>query len=93
MDNLSIKGIESDVSPGKFKARGQTKKPYTIESRLTPPSHPLSVFHSFEKLREWWVRSRYPTAARRDQAYAALVKKERSNGSPWAHWEYRKGDP
>ncbi len=96
MDNLNIKGIESDTSPGKFKARGKTKKPYIIESRLTPPEialHPLDVFHSLSKLRVWWLRSRYSTAARRDQAYAALVKKENNSLREWVHWEYRKVDP
>ncbi len=94
MDNLNIKGIESDVSPGKFKARGKRRKPYIIESRLTGAEglHPRNVFHSL-KLEAWWVRSRYTTATRRDQAYAALVKKERNSYVNWANWHYRKVDP
>ena len=91
VDNLSIKGIESDTSHGKFKPRGKQKKPYIVESRIDPPKDPRSVFHSLG-LQTWWVHGRYTTAARRDQAYASLVKKERNSRSDWASWEYRKVD-
>ena len=82
-DNLNIKGIESDEPVGskRLKPRGKRRKPFAIEWRNT----------RWKWFRDWSVYSRYTTAARRDQAYAVLVKKEGSHG--WGpSWEFRKRD-
>ena len=38
----------------------------------------------------WGVWGRYRTQAARDQAYAALVKKEGNTDPRWSYWEFRK---
>lgn len=89
MDNLANKGIENDLPAGKlrFSPRGNRKKPWVIESCLRCPAK--SVLRQLN-LYGWSVWGRYRTETARDQAYAALVKKER-NALHWmAHWEYRK---
>ncbi len=91
MDNIANKGVESDTSRGPHrKPRGKQKKPWIIEWKIRPPKH--SVFQ-YVGLFGWSAWSRYATAARRDQAYAVLVKKMAAN--PWwaADTKYRKVDP
>ena len=97
-DNLDIKGIADEEQPrgDKFKTRGKRKKPWAIESRtLHDNPTPGSVFWTL-KLHEWYVFSRYETRARRDQAHAALVRKD-ENGHMRSRFgiiqEYRKVDP
>ncbi len=77
-DNLSIKGID----PGeqsldrRFKTRGRQKKPFGIEARTRHnPHRKYSIFRTLN-LHVWYGFSRYKTRARRDQALAALVKKD-----------------
>ncbi len=94
MDNQRIKGIElkARCDPHR-RVHGKQRKLWKIESRLHyPNAHPLSVFHDLN-LSGWGVWSRYSTQARRDQAYAAMVKKEGARSLVWAHWEFRKVDP
>lgn len=95
VDNLNIKGIREDEPPRRRgKTRGKARKPFAIESRLVhdPDASRHCVMRQLG-LGEWWVCRRYTTATRRDQAYAALVKKEAAGRLPrWAHWEYRKRD-
>ena len=92
MDNLNIKGIEDDKPRRRGKTRGKTRKPFAIESRLVhdPDLPRRSVLRQFG-LGEWGVWGRYMTASRRDQAYAALVKREAASRLPrWGSWRYRK---
>ncbi len=91
-DNLNIKGIRDDDPPARRGKRSRGRKPFAIESRLMYPKdeHPNSIFRTLN-LDGWWVHGRYETAARRDQAYAALVKKEAAGPeNRWGYWEYRK---
>ncbi len=95
MDNQRIKGIESDLPVGSVRhnVRGKQRKLWKIESRLQyPNAHPRSVFHNLN-LQGWGTWSSYTTQARRDQAYAAVVRKEGVRSLLWAHWEFRKVDP
>lgn len=90
-DNLNIKGIEGDEHPQgsrRIKARGKRRKPWLIEGRIQRRVTPGLA--SMMRLRDWGVYHRYPTKARRDQAYAALVKK--AHIGRWFSWEYRKRD-
>ncbi len=88
MDNLSIKGIESDTPRHRGKKR-RGRKPFVIEARLVRDSKALRK--ALFGLGNWWVWGRYKSAFRRDQAFAALVKKE--TGIPgWSHWKFRKRD-
>ncbi len=91
MDNLNIKGIEDDVPRRRGKKRGG-RKPFAIESRLVPdPAMPKRSVLRQLGLGKWWVWGRYETSSRRDQAYAALVKKEGAANLPrWSRWEHRK---
>ncbi len=93
-DNQNIKGIRDDEPQpkGRYSPRGKRRKPFTVESRLVPSDNTPknSVFYSLG-FGAWWIHGRYETAARRDQAYAALVKKEDPGRQPrWSYWEYRK---
>lgn len=92
MDNLSNFGIKDDTSrAGRSKPRGKQRKPFAIECRI---ARRVSDGLARELgLLNWWVHSRYTTARRRDQAYAALVKKaERDGLAIRFRWktEYRK---
>ncbi len=92
-DNLNIKGIREDEPPARGRAhpRGKARKPFALECRLKR-SVPDSLARQLGR-GDWWVWGRYTTAARRDQAHAALVKKEETNPIPrWGHWEFRKRD-
>lgn len=93
-DNLNIKGIREDEphERGRAHPHGKHRKTFVVESRIVYPEneHPNSVFRTLG-LGGWWVHGRYATASRRDQAYAALVKKEATSRIPrWGHWEFRK---
>ncbi len=94
MDNLNIKGIEDDNPRRRGKTRGKARRPFAIEARLVhDPDAPSILVSRQLGLGKWWVRGRYTTSSRRDQAYAALVKKEASSHIPrWARWEFRKRD-
>ena len=91
MDNLNIKGIEDDTPRRRGKVRGKARKSFAIEARLARnPEAPKNSVFGREK---WGIWSRYKTALCRDQAYAALVKKEATGRiRRWGHWEYRKRD-
>ena len=94
MDNLNIRGIQDDTPRRCGKTRGKARKPFAIEARLAlkPHTPKKSVFWQLG-LKKWWVWGRYKTASRRDQAYAALVKREeRDRHKYWGHWEYRKAE-
>ncbi len=96
MDNLNIKGIR-DAEPharGRAHPHGKQRKPFALECRLghDPDTPEHSALRQLG-LETWWVWGRYVTASRRDQAYAALVKKnERTSLPRWSRWEYRKRD-
>jgi hypothetical protein len=95
MDNLNIYGIPDDEPrPSRGKPRGKRRKPFAIECRLVPNPNTDSstVMRARLGLRTWWTWGRYETATRRDQAYAALVKKQLSTPPYWWKWEYRKRD-
>ena len=94
-DNLSIKGIREDEphARGRFKPHGKRRKPWVIESRIK--RHVSNSLAHTLGLCDWSVHTRYTTKARRDQAYATLVKKAISfKQLPryWWQWEYRKRD-
>lgn len=95
-DNLNIKGIRDDEphARGRAHPRGKRRKPFVIESRIVSPEDaPKECVFRALGLGEWWAHGRYETASRRDQAYAAMVKKENMARIPhWGHWEYRKRD-
>jgi hypothetical protein len=90
MDNLANYGVKTDEMVGsrRLKPRGKRKKRFVIESRITRETTTALV--TFMGLDNWWVHSRYTTRARRDQAYAVLVKKSHND----RYWkpEYRKRD-
>jgi len=90
-DNLANFGIEDDTPRRRGKKRGGRKR-FAIEARL--PRHVSPGLAFMLGLRDWAVHSRYPTRARRDQALAALVKKERNSIWPWEFrvGEFRAGD-
>lgn len=91
-DNLNIKGIEDDAPRRCGKKRGG-RKPFAVEARLVPdPDAPKHSVLRQLGLGNWWVWGRYHTESARDQAHAALVKKERvSQLARWSSWEFRKG--
>lgn len=93
-DNLAVKGIRDDqTNTGRrMKARGNRRKRFTIEVRyiLLRKNTFLSRLTRYDG--GWHVYSRYATESSRDQALAALVKKEaRGYLSGWASLRYRKG--
>jgi hypothetical protein len=88
-DNLAIKGIEDDT-PRRRGKKCRSRKLFAIESRYRPDDR-RSVFRCLN-LYSWWVHGHYETASRRDQAYAALVKKEKNARRPWGRITYRKRD-
>jgi len=93
-DNLNIKGLQETEPRGRNKPRGKRNKPFAIEARLIYPkdAHKNSIYRNLN-LSKWWVWGRYETAASRDQAYTAMVKRETHNEIPrWGRWEYRKKD-
>lgn len=95
-DNLNIKGIRDDEphARGRARPRGRQRKLFAIEGRNVYPEDASTncVFRALG-LGEWWVHGRYETASRRDQAYAALVRREAASRIPrWGCWEYRKRD-
>ncbi len=94
MDNLNIKGIQDDAPRRRGKVRGTARKPFAVECRIVyPKDAPRDCVFRTLGLGGWWVHGRYESASRRDQAYAALVKKEDANRLPnWGHWEFRKRD-
>lgn len=96
MDNLNIKGIREDEPHvrGHIRPRGKARKLFAIESRLVhDPDAPKQLVSRQLGLGGWWVHGRYKTASRRDQAYAAMVRKEADSNFPrWARWEFRKRD-
>ncbi len=94
-DNLNIKGIESDEFPQgarRIKARGKRRKPWGIEWRIE--RHVSNSLAENLGLYGWSVYNRYTTKARRDQAYAALVKKDATSrlGRSWWQREFRTFD-
>ena len=94
MDNQRIRGIESDASRGRHQPKGKQKKPYLIEWRMVPPPNKKSIVYHF-RFFKWSLWGRYTTAARRDQAYASLVRKEENMklGPLWGRSLFRKVDP
>jgi hypothetical protein len=94
MDNLSNFGLKDDEIRSSRKSKGGKAKPWKIESRM---QH--SVASGLARtlgFRDWWTSGRYTTRARRDQALAALVKKEDSYIQTWPgfpRFEYRAVDP
>ena len=91
-DNLNIKGIESDEFPQgarRVKPRGKRRKPWVIETRVQ--RHVSNGLARDLGLWDWWIHSRYTTRARRDQAYATMVKRMPSQPY-WWKLEYRKRD-
>lgn len=91
-DNLNIKGIESDEFPQgarRFKPRGKGRKPWAIEWRIK--RHVSNSLARTLGLHDWSLHTRYTTLARRDQAYATLVRKA-INMPGWWQQEYRKLD-
>ena len=77
-DNLSIKGIESD-EPGRRRRKKSGRKKFSVQARFLSTSR---------FLRGWYTHGRYRTAAARDDAYAALVKK--TENCNWLKREFRK---
>lgn len=77
-DNLSIKGIDpAEQTPGRrLKIKGKRKKLWGIETRtLHDRPRRYSIFRSLN-LHVWYGFAKYETRDRRDQAIAALVKKD-----------------
>ena len=87
LDNLNIKGIRDD-EPTRWGKKCRGRKPYVLECQMIHPEIAPPIFG----LRGWQVWGRYETAVRRDQAYAALVRREESTHHPWGHITYRKRD-
>ena len=76
----------------RMKPRGKRRKRFTIEARyiLLRKNSFLSRLTRYDG--GWHVYSRYATESSRDQALAALVKKEKLGFLPgWATARYRKG--
>ncbi len=94
VDNLNIKGVEDDTPRRRGKVRGKARKPFAIESRIVyPDDAPAHCISRALGPGTWGVWGRYETASRRDQAYAALVKREAAGRiRRWGYWEYRKHD-
>ena len=86
MDNLANFGIKSDEPRRRGKKR-RGRKPFVIEARV--PRRVTAGLASTLGLHNWWVSNRYLTRARRDRAYAVLVKKDA--GTLWA-LEYKTRD-
>ncbi len=75
---------EDETHSGRrLKPRGKRDKPFMIETRCVRPN-PSAFMRSWH---EWHLYRRYETEARRDQAYATLVKKARTGWDQY--WEYR----
>ncbi len=92
LDNLNIKGIRDDELARRGKKR-RGHKPFVIECRIVYPENAKDSVFRVLNMDRWGVQARYETAVRRDQAYAALVRKEEAGRLPrWGHWEYRKRD-
>ena len=96
MDNLKNKGIREDD----FRRRGNRKKigrkRFVLQSRHRPgPAYrPTGLGFLFRHFEDWSTHSRYHTASARDEAYAALVKRQKvSYMRHWTFIEYRKGKP
>jgi hypothetical protein len=92
MDNLANFGIKNDETAGsrRLKPRGKQRKPWVIECRIQ--RHVSNGLARTLGLQDWWVHGRYSTKNRRDQAYAAVVKKEDTAPRYWRR-EWRKVDP
>lgn len=72
----------------RMKPRGKQRKPFVIECRIK--WRVSSALARRLRLQDWHTHSRYTTAARRDQAYAVLVRK--AVDTSYIRWEYRKLD-
>lgn len=93
-DNLAVKGIRDDQtnSGRRMKPRGKRRKRFTIEVRyiLLRKNTILDRLTRFDG--GWHVYSRYATESSRDQALAAMVKKEKRGFLPgWVSLRFRPG--
>ena len=76
----------------RMKPRGKRRKRFAIEARYIT-LRKNSILNRLTRFTcGWYTHSRYATESSRDQAYAALVKKEERASLPgWGRWKYRKG--
>lgn len=67
---------EDETHSGRrMKPRGKRRKSYVIETRYLPPPERRIPFFDCRGMYDWHTYHRYETESRRNQAYAALVKK------------------
>jgi len=95
-DNLNIKGIREDGPPARRGKKARDRKRFVIQSRHQPgPDYRhTGLGFLFRSMADWSTHSRYYTASARDQAHAALVKKESiSYMRHWTRIAYRRGKP
>lgn len=70
----------------RLKPRGKRRKRFVIEFCFSSPRDKMF----FPSLAGWHTYSRYASQAARDQAFAALVKKEKYSPSRWIMLAYRR---
>lgn len=73
---------DQSQSGRRLKIRGKRRKPFAVECR----------FKGLSSFLDWFTHGRYETESRRDQAYAALVKKAEREYILSIIIEYRKRD-
>jgi len=71
----------------RLRPRPKSRKRFAIECKLEVEPGTIMSWGGLDK---WWIWGRYLTESRRDQAYAALVKKANSQPGWRCKWIYRK---
>jgi len=81
-DNLSTHGIESDEARRRGK-KNRGRKGFVLQARsVAGPGYRSTsgLGWLWKSLQKWYTHSRYHTESARDQAYAALVRKDAADG-------------
>ncbi len=95
MDNLDIKGIRDDEprNPGRRMKLSRGRKTFVLQSRYVhnPKHHAADLWFLLEAAEQWYTHSRYHTESALDQAYTAMVKKDKNDPLRiWGRQEFRK---
>lgn len=86
-DELIDKGPEIEEPNRRYKKKGG-KKIHIIERRYVGPKKTY-LTEMYELFREWHTDRRYATERARDEALAALTRRQGNSYRVYDQWEYR----